>query len=139
MPPGCSPLPLSGYFAYDAETRSSAILRRHDCMRKLGMGVLGVGEMGKQHALNLRHLVPQAKLVAIADVDGARASKVAEELEIDNAYSSLEAMLECKEIQAVLIATPDNFHAAAVETVARAGKDMLCEKPLGVNVESAQN
>ena len=48
-------------------------------------------------------------------------------------------MLERKDIQAVLIATPDNFHAGAVEAVARAGKDILCEKPLGVNVESAQN
>ncbi len=107
-------------------------------MRKLGIGVLGVGEMGKQHATNLRHLVPHAQLVAVADVDGARASKVAEELEIEHSYASLEAMLERKDIQAVLIATPDNFHAGAVEAVARAGKDILCEKPLGVNVESAQ-
>jgi predicted dehydrogenase len=108
-------------------------------MRKLGMGVLGVGEMGKQHATNLRHLVPHAQLVAVADVDGARASKVAEELEIEHSYASLEAMLERKDIQAVLIATPDNFHAGAVEAAARAGKDILCEKPLGVNIESAQN
>ncbi len=108
-------------------------------MRKLGIGVLGVGEMGKQHAMNLRHLVPHAQLVAVADVDGARAGKVAEELEIDHSYASLEAMLERKDIQAVLIATPDNFHAGAVEAGARAGKDILCEKPLGVNVETAQN
>ncbi len=108
-------------------------------MRKLGVGVLGVGEMGKQHAMNLRHLVPQAQLVAIADVDGARAAKVAEELEIDHSYASLEAMLERKDIQAVLIATPDSFHAGAVEATARAGKDILCEKPLGLTVESAQS
>jgi predicted dehydrogenase len=108
-------------------------------MRKLGIGVLGVGEMGKQHATNLRHLVPHAQLVAIADVDGARAGKVAEELEIEHSYPSLDAMLENKDIQAVLIATPDNFHAAAVEAAARAGKDILCEKPLGVSIESAQN
>jgi predicted dehydrogenase len=107
-------------------------------MRKLGMGVLGVGEMGKQHAFNLRHLVPHAQLIAIADVDGARAGKVADELEIEHSYSSLEAMLERKDIQAVLIATPDSFHAGAVEAAARAGKDILCEKPLGLNVESAQ-
>ena len=46
-------------------------------MRKLGMGVVGVGEMGKRHAENLRRLVPQAQLLAVADVDGARAGKVA--------------------------------------------------------------
>jgi predicted dehydrogenase len=107
-------------------------------MRKLGVGVLGVGEMGKQHATNLRRLIPQAELLAIADVDGARATQVAAELEVPHSYPSLEAMLERKDIRAVLIATPDNFHASAIETAARAGKDILCEKPLGVTVESAQ-
>jgi inositol 2-dehydrogenase len=106
-------------------------------MRKLGIGVLGVGEMGKQHAENLRRLVPRAQLVAVADVDAARAAKVAAELELEHSYASLEAMLENQSIQAVLIATPDKFHAPAVETAARAGKDILCEKPLGLNLESA--
>jgi inositol 2-dehydrogenase len=105
----------------------------------LGMGVLGVGEMGKRHAENLRRLVPQARLVAVADVDGARARKVAAELEIDHWYASLDAMLEDKEIQAVLIATPDKFHAAAVQTAAKAGKDILCEKPLGLDLKSAHD
>jgi inositol 2-dehydrogenase len=108
-------------------------------MRKLGMGVLGVGEMGRRHAENLRRLVPHAQLIAIADVDGARASKVAAELEIEHSYASLEAMLERKDIEAVLIATPDKFHSGAVEAAARAGKHILCEKPLGLSVESAQN
>jgi predicted dehydrogenase len=108
-------------------------------MRKLGMGVVGVGEMGKRHAENLRRLVPHAQLVAVADVDGARAGKVAAELEIEHSYGSLEAMLEREDIQAVLIATPDKFHAGAVQAAARAGKDILCEKPLGLNLESAQD
>jgi inositol 2-dehydrogenase len=107
-------------------------------MRKLGIGVLGVGEMGRRHAENLRRLVPRAQLVAVADVDGARAARVAAELEIEHSYATLEAMLEHKDMQAVLIATPDKFHAAAVQAAARAGKDILCEKPLGLNLESAQ-
>ena len=85
-------------------------------MKKLGVGVLGVGEMGKRHAENLRRLVPEARLVAIADASAERARAVAEELEIENWYSSLDAMLERKDLDAVLIATPDKFHAQAVET-----------------------
>ncbi len=99
-------------------------------MAKLGIGVLGVGEMGKRHAENLRRQVPQARLVAVADVAADRARKTAEELEIDKSFRSLEEMLECKEIEAVLIATPDKFHAKAIEVAAKAGKDILCEKPL---------
>jgi scyllo-inositol 2-dehydrogenase (NAD+) len=106
-------------------------------MRKLGIGVLGVGEMGRRHAENIRRLVPEAELVAIADVDLDRARQVASELEIGHAYSSLDAMLENKGIYAVVIATPDKFHAAAVQTAASAGRDILCEKPLALNLEDA--
>ena len=107
-------------------------------MRKLGIGVVGVGEMGKRHAENLRRNVPQARLIAIADVSAERARQVATELEIERSYGSLEAMLENKEIEAVLIATPDKFHAEAVGLAARAGKDVLCEKPLALNLPDAQ-
>ena len=106
-------------------------------MRKLGVGVLGVGEMGRRHAENLRHLVPNAELVAVADVNSVRARQVATELEITNSFDSLESMLECKGLNAVVIATPDKFHAPAVKTVAAAGKDMLCEKPLALSIADA--
>src|SRR6266700_8223375 len=95
-------------------------------MRKLGVGVLGVGEMGRRHAENLRQVIPHASLVAIADVSLERARQTADDLEIENSYSSLEAMLECKGLDAVVIATPDKFHAAAIKLCAAAGKDMLC-------------
>ena len=106
-------------------------------MRKLGVGVLGVGEMGRRHAENLRRLVPQAQLVAVADVAAERARRSAEELEIENSYGGLEAMLECKDLDAVVIATPDKFHAAAVKTAAAAGKDILCEKPIALTLSDA--
>jgi len=66
-----------------------------------------------------------------------RARQVADDLEIERSYGSLEAMLECKGLDAVVIATPDKFHAAAVKTVAAAGKDMLCEKPLALTLSDA--
>src|SRR5713226_7737194 len=108
-------------------------------MRKLGVGVLGVGEMGKRHAENIRRLVPEARLVAIADVAADRARQAAEDLEIEKSFRSLEEMLECKELDAVLIATPDKFHAKAIETAAGAGKDILCEKPLAITRADAHS
>ncbi|MGB6676965.1 MAG: Gfo/Idh/MocA family oxidoreductase, partial [Terriglobales bacterium] len=106
-------------------------------MSKLGIGVVGVGEMGKRHAENLRRLVPQANLIAVADADAARAKQVAADLEIEHSYSSLDAMLERKDIRCIVIATPDKFHADAVRAAAAAGKDILCEKPLALNSEDA--
>jgi predicted dehydrogenase len=94
--------------------------------------------MGRRHAENLRRLVPRAELVAVADVVGDRARQLAGELEIENSFSSLEAMLECKGLDAVIVATPDKFHSSAVKIAAGAGKDILCEKPLALNLADAQ-
>jgi inositol 2-dehydrogenase len=106
-------------------------------MAKLGIGVLGVGEMGRRHAENIRRLVPAATLMAIADVDAGRAAKTAEELEVQHSFGSFGAMLQRKDIQAVLIATPDKFHAQSIIAAAEAGKDILCEKPLALNLAEA--
>jgi inositol 2-dehydrogenase len=106
-------------------------------MAKLGVGVVGVGEMGKRHAENLRRLVPEARLVAVADAAPARAHEVAAELEIEHAFSSFEEMVQRKDIDCVLIATPDKFHAQAVCTAAAAGKEILCEKPLAITLNDA--
>jgi inositol 2-dehydrogenase len=106
-------------------------------MKKIGIGVLGVGEMGKRHAENLRRLTPGAELIAVADVAAARAKQVADELEISKSFGTLEAMLEDKEIRAVLIATPDKFHAQSIIQAAKAGKDILCEKPIALTMNDA--
>jgi predicted dehydrogenase len=95
--------------------------------------------MGKRHAENIRRLVPDARLVAVADVAVARAQQAAAELEIEHSFGRLEDMLEHKDIDCVLIATPDKFHAQAVRTAAAARKDILCEKPLATNLSDARD
>src|SRR5215470_11337820 len=106
-------------------------------MAKLGVAVVGVGEMGKRHAENVRRHVPEAQLIAIADVSPQRVKQVADELEVEQAYSNVEEMLSRKDIQAVVIATPDKFHAGVIQAAASAGKDILCEKPLAIRLEDA--
>lgn len=106
-------------------------------MAKLGIGVVGIGEMGRCHMANLRRLVPHANLVAVADVNAAHAAHIASEFNIDHSYGSLEAMVERKDIDAVVIATPDKFHARGIQVAAAAGKDILCEKPLAISIEDA--
>jgi inositol 2-dehydrogenase len=104
-------------------------------MTKLGMGVLGVGRMGRRHAENLRSLVPEAKLVAVADVDADAARRLADYLEIEHYYPGLEPMVERKDIDAVVIASPSKVHLFAVQTAAIAGKHIFCEKPLALTIE----
>ena len=108
-------------------------------MRKLGVAVLGIGEMGLRHAQNLRRLVPGARLVAVADIAAERARKVADELEIEHSFGNIDDMLECKGVDAIVITTPDKFHPPVVKMIAAAGKDMLCEKPLALNLNDAHD
>ncbi len=104
-------------------------------MEKLGVGVIGVGAMGQRHAENLRHLTPGAWLVAVADADPQRVKRVADGLEIEHYYERAEPLLNRKDVQAVVISSPGRFHASAIRMAAEAGKDILCEKPLGLTME----
>src|ERR1700738_2969710 len=94
--------------------------------------------MGRRHAENIRRLVPEVRLVAVADVDAVRAQRAAAELEIDHSFGSLDDMLAHRGVDCVLIATPDKFHAQAIRTAAAARKHILCEKPLATNLADAR-
>lgn len=106
-------------------------------MTQLGIGVVGVGTLGKRHAENLRRAIPTARLVAVADVDRRRAAQVAAELEVEHHYDSLEALVARKDVQAVVIASPSKFHADGIQMAAAAGKHVFCEKPPALTLEDA--
>lgn len=93
--------------------------------------------MGRHHAENLRRLVPEARLVAVADAAPERARQVASDLEIEHSYASLDDMLTNYDIDAVVIAIPDKFHMSAICKAAAAKKDILCEKPLAITLDDA--
>jgi scyllo-inositol 2-dehydrogenase (NAD+) len=108
-------------------------------MAKLGVGVLGVGRMGRRHAENLRSFIPNAQLIAVADVDVEAARRVAHDLEIEHFCSSVEELVERKDIDAVVIASPSTFHLAAVQTAAAHGKHIFCEKPLALTMDGVDD
>lgn len=93
-------------------------------------GVVGVGVMGRIHADNLAHRVPGAKLVAVADLDPQTAQSVAAAAGIDAAFTSEANLLALAEVDAIVLATPPETHAAIIEAAAAAGKHIFCEKPL---------
>jgi inositol 2-dehydrogenase len=103
-------------------------------MRKLGVGVIGVGRMGRRHAENLRSLIPAARLVAVADVDIEAVRRLAEELEVEHSHS-VEALVERHDVEAVVVASPSRFHLSAVQAAAARGKHILCEKPLALTLD----
>jgi inositol 2-dehydrogenase len=119
------------------EPRGAARVDWKRKMAKLGVGVVGVGTLGKRHADNLRHSVPGVQLVAVSDSDAKRASQVASELEIEHSYGSIEALVERDDVQAVVVASPSKYHASGIRVAAESGKDVFCEKPLALALDEA--
>jgi predicted dehydrogenase len=80
----------------------------------------------------------KTKIVAVAAPPGEPVEEVRAEFDIPRAYSSLDELLADPQVEAVYLATPVFLHAEQTEAVARAGKHVLVEKPLGRNVEEAE-
>lgn len=101
----------------------------------IGIGVIGVGLMGRRHAENLVHSVPEARLVAVADANGALAGRVALELAVSQC--TVDDLLAREDVRAVVIASPAATHDALAVAAVRAGKDVLVEKPIALTLEGA--
>src|SRR4051812_21597075 len=79
-----------------------------------------------------------AHISAIASRDLEKARRVAEALGIEKAYGSYEELLDDQEIEAVYNPLPNQLHVPWAMRAARAGKHVLCEKPLGLNLAEAR-
>lgn len=86
--------------------------------------------MGADHARIIAGQVAGARLVAISDADEARARAAAAETGADLALTDAMAVIHHRDVGAVLIASPDATHADFAIACIRAGKPVLCEKPL---------
>jgi myo-inositol 2-dehydrogenase / D-chiro-inositol 1-dehydrogenase len=94
-------------------------------------GLLGAGRIGKVHARTIANS-GRASVAYVADAIGEAASALASEVGAKPA--SIEEIL-ASDVDAVLIATPTDTHADLIEQAARAGKAILCEKPVSLSVE----
>jgi predicted dehydrogenase len=104
-------------------------------VRQLNVGVIGLGEIGAIHCDTLMQL-PQAKLLAVADIDEVRAKHMAQQTGAQP-YQDYQELLAREDIDAVIIATPDHLHKEPCLAAAQAGKHILVEKPLAMTVEDA--
>ena len=102
--------------------------------QKINIGVIGAGRIGRLHAQNVMYRIPEANLVAVSDIFGEAADKLAAELGIPAAHQDHRRILEDKRIDAVLICSSTNTHAQMIEEAAEAGKQIFCEKPIALDL-----
>ena len=102
----------------------------------LHVGVIGVAGQGEY---DWRHVAEAgAAIVALCDVDERRTGKVREHFPKATFYTDFRRLLEQKDLDAVVIATPDHTHAVATLAALQAGLHVYCEKPLTHTVSEAR-
>ncbi|MGH2819629.1 MAG: inositol 2-dehydrogenase [Actinomycetota bacterium] len=105
--------------------------------RRVRIGAVGLGRMGRFHAANLTHRVAAAELVRVADAAEHVARSTGESLGCEWT-TSFDDVLGDPDIDAVVIVTPTPFHAEMIERAAAAGKHVFCEKPIAFDRESTE-
>ncbi len=104
---------------------------------KIRVGVLGAGAIGKIHIDCYKEL-PGVEVVAFAEKGDARAKERAKVVGIDRFYGDWKKMLAAKDIDAVDVCTPNCLHAPMTIAGLKAGKHVICEKPMAMNVGEAK-
>ncbi len=106
-------------------------------MKRVTVGIVGLGELGSVHAENLRFKIPNAELVAICGLPAEREKleQLQAEWEIPHCCYSMEEMARLPELDAIVIASSTAAHYAHALTAIQAGKHVFIEKPTGLDEE----
>ncbi|HEV2294111.1 MAG TPA: Gfo/Idh/MocA family oxidoreductase [Tepidisphaeraceae bacterium] len=101
------------------------------------LGVIGAGGIARWHG---RYLPDHFHIIAVADVDRGRAESFDRDIAGGNAFTTQDyrEVLKRDDVEMVLIATPDHWHAKIAVDAMRAGKDVYCEKPLTLTIEEGR-
>lgn len=107
-------------------------------MKKLKIGIIGVGRLGYEHACNIANRVPGSELTAICDANINRAREVANELGVKAVYADPRELCANPEVEAVAIITNTASHVEMIKIAMESGKHVFCEKPLADTVEKCK-
>ncbi|MEE9573812.1 MAG: Gfo/Idh/MocA family oxidoreductase, partial [Candidatus Neomarinimicrobiota bacterium] len=102
--------------------------------KKITLGLVGAGRIGKMHAENILTNFPAVHLKAVVDIklDFTWAEKIG----ISVRTQEIAAITNDPEIDAVVITTPSDTHVQMIKVIAEAGKNIFCEKPIAFDPDS---
>ena len=106
-------------------------------MSELRIGVVGAGLMGADHIIRIQNRINGAIVTAVVEPDEGRAKSAMENAPAAKWYPNVEAAIADKAMDAVLIATPGQFHEPVLLPALAAGLPILCEKPLTPDAASS--
>ncbi len=101
---------------------------------KVNLGLIGAGGRGK-YVMGVFQKTTQVNVTAVCDVYAARIDQALQQAPTAKGFNDHRKLLETKELDAVLIATPDHWHSGTAIDALNAGKDVYVEKPLTLTIE----
>jgi myo-inositol 2-dehydrogenase/D-chiro-inositol 1-dehydrogenase len=104
---------------------------------KVGVGILGSQFVAEIHADSYRRYVLDAEVLAVASPTPGHAEQFARRHGIPHAFTDYRRLLELPEVDLVDLCLPNNVHCQATIDAANAGKHVICEKPLCMNLAEA--
>ena len=104
-------------------------------MKKLNIGIVGLGRLGKEYANNIQFKVPNANLIAACSLNKEEIEFAKNKLEVKKIYSDFDKMLTNLNLEAIVIISSTNVHAEQIIKAMNKGLHVFCEKPLGIDIK----
>ena len=101
------------------------------------IGLIGCGEIAAYHARGYLSIPEEAQITAVSDILETNAQKMAEAVGGARIFSHFRSLINESDVDAVDICLPHHLHKDAIVAAATAGKHILCEKPLCLNLDEA--
>ncbi len=103
--------------------------------RKINIGLIGLGRLGRNYADYFANRIPAANLMAISDIDQQSMDACANEFGVSKCFNDYRDLIADKEVDAVVIVTSTSTHRDIILAAARHGKAIFCEKPLTLSLQ----
>src|SRR5215212_4592471 len=107
-------------------------------MKQIRVGFVGTGQIALANHLPGLRLCPEAKVVALCDNDRATLDRASAQVEGARLTTDWNELVRDDDIDALIVATPNFVHPPVVIAAAQAGKHVMSEKPLALNVSDAK-
>lgn len=107
-------------------------------MKKIKVGIVGLGRLGKEYAKNLTFRIRSAELIAACSISEEELEYAKTELEVPHLFQDYDEMLKLQELEAVFVISSTNTHAEHIVKALEAGLHVYSEKPLSSSVEACK-
>jgi myo-inositol 2-dehydrogenase/D-chiro-inositol 1-dehydrogenase len=105
---------------------------------KVKVGIIGSQFQGDIHAASFQMVSHEAEVVAVASPTSGNAAELARKYDIPRVFTDYREMLKESDIELITITAPNSLHAQMALDIAKAGKHILCEKPLAMTIEEGE-